>query len=200
MIKGIQQTLLSGGFVAIMLGMFPTLTHAVGFNIFWTDNGNVTMTGMFSFNDSLTGIIDETNLDAFSIEVFENGASQGTWTANTAASDFGIDPGALEFNFNFNATTGLFLVGDNSASSEGQQWNGAGTIGFISGSAAQQVSYNNTFSQLVPIEASTLTATPKSTEPIPEPATFILFGSGMIGIWGYAARRQRHAKSTAQSG
>ena len=94
--------------------------NAIGFNIDWTGTGGYTMTGMFSYDDSLigTGPINGTDVNTFMIEGFLNGSNVGTW-------DFfadGLSAGAT-FNFNFNATSELFLIGGGSGGPTGQLWN-----------------------------------------------------------------------------
>ena len=182
------------GFLAITsLTALPSFSHAIGFNIGWTGSGGYSMTGMFSYSDALinTGAIDETQIDTLMIDVLLNGVSQGTW--NMAD---GQGAGALAFNFNFNTTTETFLVGGLSPGLTGQRWNFMANpgVGFISGNSAQSVNIDGTSFGSVSITLRRLTATRKTAPPIPEPSTFLLFGTGMLGLLGYAARRKRQGQ------
>jgi hypothetical protein len=70
------------GFLAVtLLVTLPTLSHAIAFNIDWTGANGYTMTGMFSYDDSLinSGAIDETDIDTLMIEGFLNSVSIRTW-------------------------------------------------------------------------------------------------------------------------
>ena len=65
---------------AALVSGYATSANAIAFNIDWTGSGGYTMTGMFSYDDSLigTGAIDENDVMSFMIEGFLNGGSVGT--------------------------------------------------------------------------------------------------------------------------
>ena len=199
--KRVKSTVLSGILAAALMSMFPAISHAISFDISWTGSANFTMTGMFSYNDGLinTGAIDETDIDTFMIEGFENGSSIGSW--NLAD---GLGAGAQAFNFNFNTTTEIFIVGNNTNTQTGQGWNfpvnfavGASGFGFGSGSGGQSLTVDGISKGFIAINEPTLTATRKSTAPIPEPSTLLLFGTGILGLLGYASRRKRRKHAAA---
>jgi hypothetical protein len=161
---------------------FPSSARAIAFDISWTGSGGYTMSGTFSYDDSLigTGAIDETDIDTLMITVFKDGASQGTW--NLADGSGGPNP----FNFNFNATTELFAVGGYHTGTAGQVWNHvANPVGFISGNAGQLVSVGSSQYGYIEVGNSTLTAT---RQPVPEPGSLLLLGTGLAGL---AVRRRR---------
>lgn len=150
--------------------------HAATYNISWTGSGGYTLSGTFSFDDSLlgTGPIDESDLDELSIEVFLNSVSQGV--AEMSSFD-GTNP----LNFNFDTLTGEFLVGGDTSGPTGQAWNFIGsTVGFASGSNAQLVSVNNhalgSESQVL-VQNSTLSATA-----IPLPSSFTMLALGVLPL------------------
>lgn len=160
---------------------------AIAFNISWTGADGYTMTGMFSYDDSLinTGPIDETSVDTLMIEGFLNGGSIGTW--DLVADGLSA---AANFNFNFDTTTEMFLVGGLAASSSGQQWNVINCashtdMGFFSGSATQGVCHSGVASGEIPVGQSTLTAIRK----VPEPATMAILSLGLAGL-GFVRRRR----------
>jgi hypothetical protein len=177
--------------VALLAGLAATPAPAASYDIDWTGTLGRSLTGSFSFDDSLLGTtIEAGDLDSFMIEVFFGSTSLAAW-------DFfadGVQPGAT-MNFNFDSATGQFLVGGNSSSATGQDWNSTGGsgcgdfAGFTSGSASQAVCFQNSPSGFLGIGLSTLTATPK-TGVIPLPASALLLLSGLAGL---AALRRRPA-------
>ena len=126
----------------ILFSVIPLHAHALLMDIEWAGANGYSLTGQFSYSDSLigTGAIDRTSLDTFEITGFHNDVEIGSWDY---IAD-GLDAGYL-FNFNFDTTLETFLVGGDSYSSNGQLWNttsGASTcntFGFGSGRTAQAV-------------------------------------------------------------
>lgn len=154
--------------------MAPELAHAIVFNIAWTGSNGYSMTGMFSYDDSLigTGAINETQLDTLMIEGFLGMASIGTWDLAD-----GQGTGAGTFNFNFDTTTEQFLLGGNSSSGSGQLWNFFGNpgLGFGSGNRGQLLSnngpaLNGSFLLIEDLSQEEINATLTATR-IPEPFT-----------------------------
>jgi hypothetical protein len=183
-------------YLAVMAILFsPMAANAdpIAYDISWTGSGGYTMTGMFSFDDSLlgTGAIDETSVLSLMIEGFLNNVSVGTFDL------FGDAPllGADTFNFNFDTTLETFIVGGFSSSLTGQDWGvsvGGGScstsgFGFSSGSGSQGICIAGTgFTGSVPINSPTLAA----TRSVPEPGTLALLGIGLLGL-GLSRRRQK---------
>jgi hypothetical protein len=160
----------------------PPSARAIGFDISWTGSNGYTMSGMFSYDDSLigTGAIDETDLDTLMIEVFLNAASQGTWDL--------ADGSGGQLSFNFNATTEVFVIGGDVGTTSGQVWNHTANpgVGFISGNAGQLISVNGAQIGFIAVGSSTLTATRKVV-PEPSPLAFLLSG---LGALAFAARQR----------
>lgn len=174
---------------AVIALVLSTSAKTATFDISWIGGGAYTMSGMFSYDDSLinTGAINESQIDTLTIEAFQNSVSIGTWDmadGSTATSPF---------NFNFDTTTLVFLVGGGSTSDLGQQWNdgsGATGVGFASGNAAQLLYLDGTSisDSHIFVASSSLSIKPLSS--IPVPAAFWLFGSGLLGLIGIARRKK----------
>lgn len=172
-----------------ILSVAPS-AHAISFDTSWTGSNDWSLSGMFSYDDSLinTGAITGNELDSLMFEVFNGNTSQGVWNLG--------DP-QFSLNFNFDTTTETFVVGGNSNFSTGQRWGAAGggfpasAVGFESGGAGQGVWVGSNFRGfLTPITNSTLTATRKQTQPIPTPALL----PGLIGM-GFSAIRKRRQEA-----
>jgi len=159
------------------------------FDISWTGSGGYSLTGQLTFADSLlgTGVINGTQIQNLTIDVFLNGVSQGT--ASLASFDAAI------FNLNFNTTTDQFVVGGSATGSAGQLWNFSSTtsVGFGSGNFQQGVSIgSSTLLGPIPVGNSTLSATL-----VPLPATLPLFATGLAAIGLLGWRRKRKARAGA---
>ena len=193
----------------LILLTLPLISHAASYHISWKGANKYSMTGMFSYSDALinTGGIDETALNSFMIQGFLNKGSIGSFTADTSQADFGQGPGAGAFNFNFDTTTETFNVGGISSGPAGQQWNVPNTnggFGFFSGNSLQGLHVNGdlingsairigstvTTSGIVP---STLAATPIHTTELPEPSTWVLLVTGLIGFLAFTWCRDSQA-------
>lgn len=169
----------------LMLGIASRDADAATYSIGWTGSGGYSLTGQFSFADALlgTGPIDETDLTSFSISVLVGAVVQGTWSLGDA-----LGAGADPFNFNFDSTTGQFIVGGVTTGPAGQLWNVdssatgcAPTVGFGSGSAGQAVCVGGANAGFILVEDSTLTATRIVTD-VPAPAALGLFALGLAGL------------------
>ncbi|GJL66839.1 MAG: hypothetical protein NPIRA05_18100 [Nitrospirales bacterium] len=200
-------------FSAMCLACFATSSYAASYTISWTGGNSYAMTGTFEHADTLTGVINGTYLDSFSIEGFQNNASLGRW-------DLASNERSSSFNFNFDTSTRTFLTGGRSDTSSGQLWNvpSNGGFGFFSGNSSQGVYVNGghvSASQIiigstvttVGLTPSTLRAdlitsngpdsNPGGTVVNPEPSTILLFGTGFAGLLAYRLRKQQ--RSTASS-
>jgi len=165
----------------------PGAASAITLSLSWTGSNGYSMTGSFSYADSLigTGIIDETSISALTIEGFDNGTSLGTWSLADGSDS--TDP----FNFNFDTTNLTFIIGGVSGSPSGQAWNRRATgIGFESGDKNQILTLNGNIiaDSALSVSASTLTVTA-----VPVPAALYLFASGLFGIVGVARRNRNTA-------
>ena len=168
----------------LITGFMPGVASAITIAISWTGSGGYTMSGTMIYNDSLigTGAIDETDVDSLTIEGFLNNVSIGTWDL--------ADGSTTTFNLNYDTDTQSFIVGGSSTGTSGQTWNWQGDtgLGFISGSPNQLLSLDgsNIPASVITTASGTLTATV-----VPVPAAAYLFGSGLVGLIGFARRKQR---------
>lgn len=152
--------------------LMATGAQAVDYKFAFTGSGGYSLAGTLSFDDALqgTGLIDETQINDLSIEVFQNGASIGT----RSLSVDGLGSTASAFNVNFDTVAGQFLTGGASFSGAGQNFfsdagNGCDTVGFSSGGLFQGVCVNGVFVGSVPLADATLTATLVTVTPTPVP-------------------------------
>jgi hypothetical protein len=182
---------IEGGVVLISLALSVEAAQAISFNISWTGANGYNLTGMFGYNDSLigTGPIAGGQLDFFMMEVFQNTTSLGTWQPSQGGP----------FNFNFNTTTGQFLVGGLSSSTTGQLWGTSGpSVSFASGSNAQAVGNPSTISSsFISIARSTLTATVQQPISVPEPSSSlaILVAGTAVGFGAFSKRKLARSKN-----
>ena len=175
----------------ISLALSVEAAQAISFNISWTGANGYKLTGMFGYNDSLigTGPITGGQLDFFMMEVFQNTTSLGTWQPSQGG----------DFNFNFNTTTGQFLVGGSSDSTTGQVWGLSGpSVSFASGNSGQVVGNPSfIFDSFILVAQSTLTATVQQPIPIPEPSSSlaILVAGTAVGFGAFSKRKLARSKN-----
>ena len=195
----------SGALCAILFVVstfLPTAAQAYVVWFSWTgdttasNNGNFwTLNGVFSYSNSLidSGAIDETDLDSFSIEVFLNNVSQGTWdmTQGSTYSVSGILPDGT-FNFNYDTSAEAFIVGGARLDAQGQVWNFRGDfgVGFESGSQDQKVSVADVKYEDSSILTGNSTLAVYATSAVPVPPAVYLFATGMLGLVGIARRKR----------
>lgn len=172
--------------VALVLCLFAGAVTAAQYDIGWTGDDGYTMSGSFSFDDSLlnTDAITETDIDSLIIEVFLNGASQGSWSL--VDDGFVTQDTTDSFNFNFDLTTEAFPDPGTfaSSSSVGQLWNFAGqgadcgnTVGFSSGGNSQAVCVNNSLANVLSLFGINSTLTATRSDVVTEPEIFDVSGT-----------------------
>ena len=186
--------------IVFVLAVSPVTSHAASFNISWEGANDYRMTGQFSFSDSLinTGLINALDLDSFTVSGFLD---------RTLLGSFQLDLNQTLINFNFDTNSGTFITGGRSDSPSGQGWNipnSNGGFGFFSGNSFQGFQINGELiaeSQIrigapvnIPgIVPSTLEATPVPLTEVPEPSTFVLLGTGLIGLlttWWWRKKKE----------
>ncbi len=167
-------------FVCATLSSTAALATPVTYGFSWTGASGYSMTGDFSYDSASAadGFVRDGEVASLTFQGFLHGASIGSSSnANTLAG----------FNFNFNATTGQFVLNGLSTGDSGQLWNFLGTgLGFGAGSASSELSLGGAglgdIGDPVP-----LTATRVAT--VPEPATLPLVALALLAA-GMAARRR----------
>ena len=169
----------------VMAGSGATQVGAAAYNVKWTGADDWTLTGMFSFDDGLLGstLVTEADLDVMMIEIFENGASQGTWDYFAD----GVDAGA-DMNFNFNALAGKFRTGGVSNSDDGQRWNACGNVGFASGDSHQRACFGGAERGRITLADGILEVSKKVIPPVPLPAPLLLL-AGALGALRLVRRK-----------
>jgi hypothetical protein len=169
----------------------PEHAEAAVFDINWTGSSGYTLTGQLTFADSLlgTGVINESQIQNLSIDVFLNGVSQGTASLASFNS-------SVAFNLNFNTTTEQFVVGGRSDGPSGQLWNfnSPTSVGSASENITQVVTVGGMAFGSINVGASTLSATPVPTA-TPLPAALPLFATGLGGLGLPGWRRKRKARA-----
>jgi hypothetical protein len=188
-----------GASAALALGLvLPSAGNAAIVDFSWTGAGGYTMTGQFSFNDSLlgTGNITASSLTSFYFTGYLNSSSIGTWNYFTDGL-----PSGNTFNFNFNTTSLSFGQGGGNVSTTGEAWNSIGTsssclassIAFVSGLNGQGLCLNGTFladSKLRNSFALTAQLEQPPAAGVPEPSSVLLVGLALLGL-GAGARSRR---------
>lgn len=176
--------------------LVPVSAQAYYVGIEWTGTAGYSLAGFFSYSNSLinTGAIDETDLQSFSIEVFLDNVSLGTWDMSQGSTY--VESGNLfpedYFNFNYDTTAQAFIVGGLRASDQGQVWNFRGDfgVGFESGQQNQKISVGSTKYDESEVLTSNSTLVVTSTSAVPVPPAAYLFTTGLLGLVGVARRKR----------
>ena len=190
---------LCGGILlsAAYLIAVSSLAFGGSYDISWTGSNGYTMTGLFEYTDSLSGTINGSQLDSFSIQGFKNGTSIGSWNPSSEQLS------SSSFNFNFDTTTETFLTGGRSDSLTGQLWNVPNSLGlgFFSGNSSQGFWINGrlepTSQLIIGSTVTTVGLSPSTLHaiPNPEPSTILLLGTGLLGLLLYRHRQRRPVSS-----
>jgi hypothetical protein len=157
--------------------LLPATSNAsiIGYNFEWTGSNNYTMSGMFTYDDldATDGAIRDGEVVSIMFEGFLSGVPIGS--NNDAHNQAG-------FNFNFNAVSGQFFLGEYSGSDDGQRWNvdGGAGLGWLTGSGSSHFNLDgSSVTESLQWNPSTLTA---SIKKVPEPTTLLFLGLGLAGL------------------
>lgn len=157
---------------------------SITYDISWIGNNQYSMTGEFSFDDTLLGgVITAADVSSFSISGFLNGSAIGSFSGSPTT-------------FNFDSSTDLFVVAEvNCTGAGGQAWGneplcgGSTGFGFAQGSGNELIYLNNVPQGSIPVSQTTLVATRQVVVPLPAAAW--LFGSGLIGLTAMGRRKKK---------
>ena len=174
------------------VGMFASSAHATLVNFKWEGADEATLSGYFSYNSSLSGMIEETDLDEFEMRLYLSGFLVDTWNMTEGTGAFS------PFNFNYNSDTRSFAYGGEYTSDPFHISWGDDEFAFVGGSVANgPVLYGfATFDPNFPLDP-VFDAYGRSVEDadqfsvsVPVPGSVALLGLGLAGL---AATRRRKA-------
>ena len=133
--------------LAILLALMGSTAAAETRYLCWRGNGGYTMTGRFTFPDSLAtaDLVTGAQVEEFEIEGFLDGEPVGRWSLADRTAQ-------TSWLLRYSPVQGRFLVGD---LDDGlyQMWNGSGDVddcgtpgfGFNAGNAGQDVCIDDTY-------------------------------------------------------
>lgn len=187
----------SGALTGVYLGIPVNVVYSWQSGAIWNDTGTY---GSLAWNGSGQATFSDTSSTTFELD-FTDSLTVG---ANSATVDYQI-PGTV-------LADGTVMFGDPSDTEVG-----SGTVTGISvnpcysyasffdrtltdivphlpGKTCQELVPPNAIDRYVPSAIGSFTALSGTIETVPEPASWLMFGSGMVGIFCYRARRFRRAK------